>query len=107
MEELEKSILINELFDIYGDLLAKSQHKMIYLYYTLDLSLSEIALQEGVSRNAVHDAIKKGVDSLYLFEKKLCILENKNKFNKKLKKLEKILDKSNYQKVKEIFEEEE
>ena len=64
MEELEKNLLMNELFDIYGELLSSTQQKMIHLYYHLDLSLAEISTQEVVSRNAVYDALKKGFDIL-------------------------------------------
>ena len=53
MEELERNIRINALFDKYEPLLSKTQQKMIGLYYRDDLSLGEIAELENVSRNAV------------------------------------------------------
>lgn len=98
MEDLEKSILVNELFDLYGNLLSSTQQKIIDLYYTKDLSLSEISTQENVSRNAVFDALKKGVDSLKKYEEKLHLLT-------KLELLKKELDDESFYKVIKILKE--
>ena len=47
------------LYDFYGELLTSHQ-KNIYEQFVLeDLSLSEIALSEGISRQGVHDLIKR------------------------------------------------
>ena len=52
MIELEKSIYINELYDLYGSLLTKKQQEIIELYYCDDLSLSEISEQlENYEKN--------------------------------------------------------
>ena len=96
MEELEKNLLMNELFDIYGELLSSTQQKMIHLYYHLDLSLAEISTQEGVSRNAVYDALKKGFDILKNYESKLHLREKKILFNNKLETLKDVLDEDTY-----------
>ena len=96
MEELEKNLLMNELFDIYGELLSSTQQKMIHLYYHLDLSLAEISTQEGVSRNAVYDALKKGFEILKNYENKLHLREKKILFNEKLETLKDVLDKDTY-----------
>ena len=107
MDEIEKNILVNELFDIYGELLSKTQQKMIKLYYNMDLSLTEIAEQENVSRNAVHDSLKKGIESLSFFESKLHLLSKKNNLHKKLSLLEKEISKEDYKRVLNIFKEDE
>ena len=78
MEELIKSIRVNRLFDMYGDLLTENQKKMISLHYQLDLSLGEIAEQEGISRNAVFDSIKKGLSLLENYEEKLSLIKNED-----------------------------
>lgn len=98
MEDLKKSIYVNELFDIYGCLLSNTQQKMIDLYYSKDLSLSEISIQENISRNAVYDALKKGIDSLNKYESKLKILE-------KINSLKKELDEEIFNKIKKILKE--
>lgn len=107
MDEIGKNILVNELFDIYGELLSKTQQKMIKLYYNMDLSLTEIAEQENVSRNAVYDALKKGIESLSFFESKLHLLSKKNNLHKKLSLLEKEISKEDYKRVLNIFKEDE
>ena len=77
MIDLEKSIYINELYDLYGSLLTKKQQEMIELYYCDDLSLSEISEQLEVSRNAVYDCLKKGVKQLENYEKELNLYQRK------------------------------
>lgn len=47
------------LFDYYGGLLTEKQRTYFDLYYNQDLSLGEIAEQEGISRQGVHDAISR------------------------------------------------
>ncbi|MBQ7255366.1 MAG: YlxM family DNA-binding protein [Oscillospiraceae bacterium] len=47
------------LFDFYGDLLTDKQKTYFDLYYNQDLSLAEIAENEGVSRQGVYDALKR------------------------------------------------
>lgn len=106
MEDLEKNFLINELFDIYGELLSTTQQKMITLYYMKDLSLSEISIQENVSRNAVYDALKKGIDSLNKYEEKLSLVKRRNSLIKKVESLKKELNEVDYNKVIELFKEE-
>ena len=96
MKELEKNILMNELFDIYGELLSSSQKKMIHLYYRYDLSLQEIASQENVSRNAVYDALKKGFDALLHYEEILCFRKKRIEFNDKLNSLKDSLNEETF-----------
>ena len=45
------------LFDFYGELLTERQKEFFDLYYNEDLSLSEIAENEGISRQGVRDVI--------------------------------------------------
>lgn len=105
MEDLQKSIYINQLYNTYGNLLSATQKKMIDLYYGLDLSLSEIAEQENISRNAVYDAIKKGIDCLNNYENKLHLVEQRKEFEKKLLLLKNELDEASYKLVVEYFKE--
>ena len=71
--------MINELYDIYKTLLTKKQRAYIELYYQKDLSLSEIAHELGVSRNAVHDNIRRTEMLLTTYEEKLRIYEKDSK----------------------------
>lgn len=47
------------LFDFYGELLTDKQREYYDLHYNEDLSLSEIAEQTGVSRQAIWDIIRR------------------------------------------------
>jgi predicted DNA-binding protein YlxM (UPF0122 family) len=105
MEELEKSIYISALFDLYGKLLSSSQYKMIELYYSMDLSLSEIASQENISRNAVYDALKKGVAALNDYESKLELYKKREEFESKLERIKDVLSNEDYQKLLNIIKE--
>lgn len=62
---------ITMLLDIYGDILTKKQRDMIDYYYNDDLSLSEIAENEGITRQGVRDSIKRAEIQMYEMEKKL------------------------------------
>ena len=68
--------LIN-LFDNYSSLLTSKQKQYFEAYYYDDLSLSEIADEYGVSRNAVFDQIKKTISILEKYESHLHQLRNK------------------------------
>lgn len=75
-EELKKKERVILLMDCYRELLTDKQKQYLTLYYEEDLSLSEIAEDLGVSKNAVFDNIKRSVMSLEKYESKLHILEN-------------------------------
>lgn len=68
MKDLERMAL---LFDFYGALLTPRQQELIRAYYLEDLSLAEIADEGGVSRQAVHDLIKRSENALQEYEEKL------------------------------------
>ncbi len=55
----QESFTMSMLLDYYGALLTQKQKTYFDLYYNQDLSLAEIAEQEGISRQGVHDAISR------------------------------------------------
>lgn len=57
--------------DYYSDLLSARQRQVLTLYFNEDWSLSEIAGQTGLSRQGVHDQIKRGVTRLGKLESSL------------------------------------
>ena len=63
--------VINVLLDFYGDMLTDKQRSFIELYYNDDLSLAEIAENEGITRQGVRDAIKRAESQLYEMEERL------------------------------------
>lgn len=90
---LEKKVYFSQLFHIYGKLLTNKQQELFIAYYEEDYSLQEIADEFGISRNAVHDALKTAIKNLENFEEVLGLF-NKNK------KLDAIIEK--YQTKKEF-----
>lgn len=82
---MEKHIEISMLVEIYGKLLTEKQYQVISDYYNEDLSLSEIAENNNISRQGVRDIIKKGESKLFEYEEKLQIMkktqENERQFN--------------------------
>jgi len=59
------------LLDFYGDMLTAKQKDFLSYYYNDDLSLSEIAENEGITRQGVRDAIKRAEGQLFEMEERL------------------------------------
>ena len=72
---MEKHIEIAMLCDIYGKLLTQKQYDIINDYYNNDLSLSEIAENNNITRQAVRDILKKGENKLFEYEEKLLVMK--------------------------------
>lgn len=72
---MDKVIRITLLYDFYGQLLTERQQRFIDLYYGQDYSLGEIAEEYGVTRQAVHDTLKRAEKILAGFEDKLGLIE--------------------------------
>jgi predicted DNA-binding protein YlxM (UPF0122 family) len=85
MEELEKSLRANQLFDCYGKMLTEHQQNIFKLYFEMDLSLSEIAEELNISRNGVHDAIKKSLSILENYEDKLGLINKQEQIENYLR----------------------
>ncbi|MBQ3376281.1 MAG: DNA-binding protein [Erysipelotrichaceae bacterium] len=62
---------INSLIPFYENLLTERQKEIIKYYYYEDLSLTEIAENLDISRNAVYDTIRKTRGILEEYESKL------------------------------------
>lgn len=63
------------LYDFYGELLTKRQREVMELYHGENLSLAEIAEEFGISRQAVHDALRNGQKALDGYEEKLGLVQ--------------------------------
>ena len=70
-EILEKALL----YDFYGELLTTHQKDIYEQYILEDLSLSEIATNQGVSRQGVHDLVRRCEKILEGYENKLHLVE--------------------------------
>lgn len=70
---MEEFVYYNSLFDIYGELLTEKEQVTFRDYYQEDLSLSEIASSNNVSRSAVQKTVKTVLDKLNYYESTLHI----------------------------------
>ena len=95
------------LCEIYGKLLTEKQLEILNDYYNNDLSLTEIAENNNITRQAVLDNIKKGENKLFEFEEKLSFMEKTIKQEKLLQEvlteLSKIEDASSDKKIEKIL----
>ena len=105
---MEKNVEISMLNQFYGKLLTEKQSEFIDNYYNNDLSLSEIAENNGITRQAVRDNIKKGEKKLLEYEEKLAFmkrtLKQEKKIDKVLSELNKIQKESSDKKIADILE---
>ena len=81
---MEKKVEVSILTEIYGKLLTEKQLNILNDYYNMDLSLSEIAENNQITRQAVRDIIKKGEKKLFEFEEKLQIMKKMLKQEKQI-----------------------
>ncbi|MBO7333703.1 MAG: DNA-binding protein [Lachnospiraceae bacterium] len=72
---MDKLIERGLLFDFYGELLTEHQQKIYSDAVFNDLSLSELSEEEGISRQGVHDIIKRCDKQLELYEEKLKLVD--------------------------------
>ncbi len=73
--------------DIYGNMLTAKQRDILADYYERDFSLSEIADNAGISRQAVHFAVKQAEESLADYESKLGVYTFIKELNGKIRML--------------------
>ncbi len=72
---METKVELAYLYDFYGELLNEHQREVYEAYVLNDLSLGEIAAEEGISRQGVHDIVKRTTRKLMEYEKKLHLVE--------------------------------
>lgn len=89
---MAKDLDVIILFDIYGEMLTQKQQDFISYYYNDDLSLAEIAENEGITRQGVRDAIQRAQSQLYTFEKHLGLRERFEKIKKGLEEINELTE---------------
>jgi predicted DNA-binding protein YlxM (UPF0122 family) len=87
MDELfEKSLL----YDFYGELLTEHQKSVYERFVFDDMSLAEVADEEGISRQGVHDLVKRCDKILQGYEEKLHLVKKFVSIKKKATEIDKL-----------------
>lgn len=89
MDEILEQAL---LYDFYGELLTSHQKEIYEQFVVEDLSLSEIAAVAGISRQGVHDLIKRCNQTLKGYEEKLHLVGKFVAIRQKVQKIDTLLD---------------
>lgn len=89
---MEKFAQMAMLADFYGPLLTDKQRNAWDLHYQQDFSLAEIAEIEHISRQAVHDLLKRTERILTGYEEKLGLVRRFWQEREKLVEVENLLD---------------
>ncbi len=106
MKDILKSSL---LYDFYGELLTEHQKEIYEDFILNDLSLGEIAQERGISRQGVHDLVKRCDRILNSYEEKLHLVERFSKTKEDVVEICKLADSQcdgeNISKIKKIAQE--
>ena len=86
VKELKTSLLI----EIYRAMLTDKQYSVMDMYFNLDYSLTEIAENEGISRQGVLDIIKRSEQKLIEYEQKLGMMKKYEATENALKRIEQL-----------------
>ena len=97
-EILEQALL----YDFYGELLTSHQKEIYEQFVLEDLSLSEIAEDAGISRQGVHDLVKRCNKTLEGYEEKLHLVEKFLTIKEKVHRINELLEREDAESVREI-----
>ena len=76
------------LYDFYGEVLTQRQREFYDLYYNEDLSLSEIAENNGITRQGVRDVIVRAEAILTDLEEKTGLIRRFHAMQERLEQIE-------------------
>ncbi len=97
---MSKDLYISSLLDVYGRFLSQKQKTLAEHYYNEDLSLSEIAENEGITRQGVSDNIRRAENKMKAWEEESHYCRN----ILRLKELSGLAQKGEESAVKEILD---
>ena len=92
---MEKFVYLNELYDLYGELLTIKQKKYFEDYYFNNLSYGEMSLRYNVSRNAIYHQLQLIEKKVNDYEEKLNLYRKKQKINDIIK----LIDNNNAKRI--------
>lgn len=91
VNEMEEIVELSLLFDFYGEMLGDHKKQIFEDYVLNDLSLAEIADEEGISRQGVHDIVKRCTKQLKEYEAALHLVEKFQNLKAKLTEASELL----------------
>ena len=99
MKSVEDSLLL----DFYGNLLTDKMRLTLDMYLNDDLSLAEIAEEEDISRQGVHDKVKRGLTQLKEYESKLGLVRRFLEQKQAVSEAIDLIDKNNYEEARKVL----
>ena len=87
---MEKFVEQTLLYDFYGELLTERQQQVYESVVLEDYSLSEVAEDLGISRQGVHDMIKRCNHTLEEYESRLHLVEKFLCIRKQVQKIKEL-----------------
>ena len=84
VEKLDELVYLSMLYDFYGELLSNHKKRIFEDYILNDLSLGEIASEMDISRQGVHDIVKRCTIELKKYEEALSLMERFTVIKQKL-----------------------
>ncbi|MBQ8527016.1 MAG: DNA-binding protein [Lachnospiraceae bacterium] len=103
---MEKIVEQGILYDFYGELLTEHQRQIYEDAVYNDMSLSELANDYGISRQGIHDLLKRCDKTLLSYESRLHLVERFGKIKDKIRQINETEDMGQVRKLSaEILEE--
>lgn len=99
MKSYEDSLLL----DFYGNLLTDKTRLTLDMYLNDDLSLAEIAEEEEISRQGVHDTVKRGLKQLNGYEDKLGLVKRFLEQREAVKEAIDLIDSKEFDDAREVL----
>lgn len=84
---IEERLELSLLYDFYGALLKENQRRMFEASVLEDYNFSEIAQDEGITRQGAYDTVKRATKQLEMYEGKLGLVERFREQKKMAEKL--------------------
>lgn len=100
--DLEQNFKYSLLTEIYGNLLTEKQRTILRDYFDNNISLSELAVINKTTRQAVNDIIQRTAKVLDSYEDKLRLLERFNLVKEEVKNISDNIEGKNFDKEKVI-----
>ena len=101
---MEKFVERTLLYDFYGELLTGRQQQIYESVVQEDYSLSEVAEDLGISRQGVHDMIRRCDKTLAGYEEKLHLVEKFLNIRDQVREIRAIAEEADIPQIREISE---